>query len=419
MVVPDIDPDLSAAIFPKNATGLLVLGRDAALEQAPTVNGGASARLARPVPGRIGAVRVEISDPALQAMVERAFSGTTGLYDPEAIHSAADELYATGMFYGIWPRIARGDIDGDTLVLHVDPSPPDLFAGGAAFESDRGGRLWATFKTRPVGRPVELSVALEHDRLHAGATLALRNPLADAPATAWVIAATVQETDVRLFENGRQNGESDVLRAGASVGLEWRRIDPDWVASGWVRGEFIHAGRDGESGFVAGPHVRFERVAELYRVVGLAPMIEAETRFGELNYHRVRGRGSLRFAINSFEGAVLTDATLASDEAPLDVIPALGDEHLLPGLAWGRYRDRARLVAGIDLAHRIIFDMNARLRLRAGGSADSFGSLDKAQWIPAAELGVMWWSPLGRIEAGLGIARRGRPRLDITLGSVF
>jgi hypothetical protein len=31
----------------------------------------------------------------------------------------------------------------------------------------------------------------------------------------------------------------------------------------------------------------------------------------------------------------------------------------------------------------------------------------------------MWWSPLGRIEAGLGIARRGRPRLDITLGSVF
>jgi hypothetical protein len=148
-------------------------------------------------------------------------------------------------------------------------------------------------------------------------------------------------------------------------------------------------------------------------------MIEAETRFGELNYHRARARGSLRFSIGTLTGAVLADATLASDEAPIDVLPALGDEHLVPGLAWGRYRNRARLVAGVDLAHRIVFDAHVRLRLRAGGGAESFGGLDTAQWTPGAELGVTWWSSLGRVEAGMGIARSNRPRLELAVGSIF
>jgi predicted acylesterase/phospholipase RssA len=420
LVEPSIDPDLSAAVFPNDATALLVLGRDAARDQAPAVsNGEPLARSARTPPGRIRAVRVEILDAGLRAMVERTFARSTGIYDPNAVLAMADELYATGLFYGLWPSVQRGDIDGDTLVVIADAAPPDLLAGGAAFESDRGGRVWAMFRTRPAERPIELSLAIEHDRLHAGATASLRNPLADAPATGWVMSATVEETDVRVFDERRQIGESDVLRAGLAVGLEWRRIDPDWVASGWLRGEYIHAGPEEQSGFAAGPQVRFERVAELPRVVGLAPMIEAETRFGELNYHRARARGSLRFSIATLTGAVLTDATLASDEAPIDVLPALGDEHLVPGLAWGRYRNRARLVVGVDLAHRIVFDANVRLRLRAGGGAESFGGLDTAQWTTGAELGITWWSSLGRVEAGMGIARSNRPRLELAVGSIF
>jgi hypothetical protein len=420
LVVPDIDPSLSAAIFPGNATGLLVLGRDAARAQAPIIsNDTPGPRTAHEPPARLGAVRVEIPDDGLRALVERTFARTIGTYSPAVVLAASDKLFATGLFHGIWPRVQAGDRDGDTLVVRADPVPPATFAGGGAYESDRGGRLWVMFRTRPRAGPVEMSAAIEHDPLHALAALGLRKPLAVAPATSWAVAVTLEESDVRLFEGRDRIGERDVLRAGAAIGLQWRRIEPDWVATGWLRAEYIDAGPNTEPGFAAGPHVRLERVPEVSRVVGLAPMIEAETRFGELAYNRVRARGSARFKIAGIEGAVLTDLTIASDEAPIDVLPALGDEHLVPGLAWGRSRERARLVAGVDLAHRLVLDAHLRFRLRAGGSADSFGALDQAQWIPGAELGLTWWSPLGKIEAGMGIASHGRPRLDLAIGAMF
>lgn len=419
LVTPDIDPNQSAAIFPTDATGLLVLGRDAARAQIPATAGDATIRSPKRPPGRILAVRVDAADEGLRSLVGRTFARTTGGYDPAAILDAADELLATGLFHGVWPHVQPGGPDGDTLVVVAEAVPPFTLAGGAAWESDRGGRLWAMLRARPSTNPVELAFAIQHEEMHALASVGLRRPLAVAPATAWVAAATIEESDVRLFDGREMTGERDVLRSGAAIGLEWRRLDPDWVASGWLRAEYIDAGEDSTAGFAAGPHVRFERIAEVSRVVGISPMIEAETRFGQTVYHRGRARGSIRFTVGALEGAVLTDATITSDETPIDAMPALGDEHLIPGLAWGRYRDRARLIAGLDLALRIMFDAHARLRLRVGGVGDTFGTLDQTRWIPGAEAGVTWWSPLGRIEAGLGIASRERPRIDIVLGAVF
>jgi len=61
----------------------------------------------------------------------------------DEILAAVDRLLATGLAYGVWPRIEadpeRGP-DAGVLIVRADAAPPVLANGAVAFESDRGGR---------------------------------------------------------------------------------------------------------------------------------------------------------------------------------------------------------------------------------------------------------------------------------------
>lgn len=421
LILPGMSPDQSAALFPADATALLVLGRDAALTQAPAVERARVERTKIPyVPERVVDIRVDVASEAMRGLVTRTFRHTLGTYDPAAIFAAADALYATGMFHGVWLRVVARDDDpaSATLLVRTDAVPPATLTGGVAYESDRRGRLWARLRARPRGGPLETSASLLLDEMTTSASVGARRPLNANPTFAATADAHVRRTDLRLFDGAGHTGELGVRRAGAALGMEWQRIEPDWAAGLWLVADHIETAR-GTGGAGTGALLRIGRVPELARVVGTAPLLEAEARFGSVEYRRARMRGSVDVALGDLQVAVLADATVTSRQAPHDARPALGDEHLLPGLRWGQARAPARLVTGLDLALPLVLDIHARARLRSGSTGETLDGALRGGWRPAAELGLTWWTPIGRVESAIGVARGGRPRIDVALGSVF
>lgn len=420
LILPDIDPDLFAAIFPDDPSALLVLGRDAALAAAPQMAHEAerSTYPAR-IPARITGLRIDAVTEAQREHVRQAFEHTLGEYDAAAIVRASDALYASGMYYGIWPRVVveEGDTTRATLVVRVDAAPPITVAGGAAYESDRRGRAWVVLRARPQGGPLEALASFLLDEIHAIGTLQLRRTLGGTPSIAVVTGAHLERTDVRLFDGADRVGEVGFERGGGVLGVEWHRIDPDWAAGLWLHGESV--GGDEAYDLAIGPRVRIERVPELSRVVGTAPLLEIEARFGDVDYHRARMRGSFDIAIGRLLVGAMADATVSSRQTPLDAQPALGDEHLVPGLAWGRARGPVRVVGGVDVAWPIFLRGHLRVRARMGAIAGGVEDLERQRWLPGAEAGVLWWTPIGRVGVSTGIARGGRPRIDVTIGSLF
>ena len=414
-IVPAIDPDLSAAVFPSDPTSLLELGRRAAERQAPLGPGRVAVRTARDAPSVISRVDIEAADPALRTLTARAFRSAAGPYDPDAILAAVDRLLATGLAYGVWPRIEadpeRGP-DAGVLIVRADAAPPVLANGAVAFESDRGGRAWGALAFRPFTQAATITLSGEHESLRASAALALRQPLHAAPSISIDAGASLTETEIRSFDD--ESPESEVRRAGAWAGARWMRIEPDWRAGIWMRAEQVLI--PGARGSAVGPYTRIERVEQLGLIVGVPFLVEAEARYGDFDYRRIRARASQRLSIGRLRLAALLDATSTNGAAPDDVRPALGDDHLVPGLAWGYDRNDARLVAGLDLAWPIPLDGHARIRIRSGATADRFEALDQARWWTGVEGAVTWWTPFGRIEGGVGVERRGRPRLELRFG---
>ncbi len=414
-IVPAIDPDLSAAVFPSDPTALVVLGREAAVRQAPPGPGRAARRTPRALPSRITRVEVESTDPGLRAVAARAFAAVAGPWDADAILAATDRVYASGLAYGVWPRIEAdpsGDGNAAVLIVRADAPPPLLARGALAFESDRGARAWLSLALRPSAGSTTVTFAAEHETLRAEASLGVSRPLHAAPPIALDAGLHLVETEVRTFTDGQP--EIDIQRAGAWAGMSWNRFDPDWRAGAWLRADRIET--PDQHGHALGPHIRIERVEPLGLVVGVPFLVEAEARFGDFDYRRSRVRASLGGSLGKLRTAVLFDVTATSGAAPDDARPALGDEHLVPGLEWGRAREDARFVAGVDVAWPIPLEGHARLRFRTGAAAPSFETLDDARWTRGVEAGLTWWTPFGRVEGGVGIARRGRPRFELRVG---
>src|SRR5690606_76489 len=82
-----------------------------------------------------------------------------------------------------------------------------------------------------------------------------------------------------------------VRRAGGWLGLERRRLAPDLVASVSLIGEDVEV-EDGARGLAAGPFVRLGALEPPSRVVGVAPVAEAEWRVGDVGYRRGRAAGA-------------------------------------------------------------------------------------------------------------------------------
>lgn len=418
LILPKLEPGFSGATFPDDPTSLIEIGLAAArtgLPRLPTTGRGA-----RPLPQpprAFSSLLIEAPDSALAQMTRRAFASLVRQsYSADAVAAAVDALYTTGLFEAVWPRVN----EADALVIRVDGPPRLSVAAGAHFEADRGGRGWASLD-RYVAfarRPAILSASGSLEGLSRSVAMSIRLHSLLLPGLAWSAGAHAQEHDVRDFTDDVVTTK-EYLRRGGWMGIEFPHILRERSTILSIKAEWIDS-ELGESGFAAGPLIRWSAVDPNDRVAGLPLLIEAERRWGDFDYTRLAARGSYTFLVGrrGLQLAPLLQIRGVSEQAPLDVHPALGDDHLVPGLRWGEQRAPINAALGVDIAHPLLTGF-VTLRTRAGSAVSQLQHATSSRWHTGIQAGMLWPSPIGNVEFGYGIATVGDGRFDLSVGRRF
>lgn len=420
-VVPDIDPGFYGITFPADPDPLFRTGLAAALRDVPAVPPRPERRPLPPAPRAFGELRIEAPDSATAALARQVFrKAVRGPYDPDCVLRAVSRLYTTGLFEGIWPRV-EGEGPEPALVVRVEAQPAISIAAGLGYDTDRGGRLWAAWQRNRalLGAPAVLTAALSLDPLEQWATGSLRvHPLRLSPLVASA-GAYARETDARFFRDDESTGDADVVRLGGWAGVEYQELLADRVGAATLRVERI-AVEDGRTGFSAGPYLRIAGPQAETPVVGGPLEAEAEARWGGFSYRRAAAQLSVERRIGELRLAAVGDVATTGGDVPPDVLPALGDDHRMPGYRWGEGRGRSRVMAGLDVAHRAPFGGFARVRARVGGVSDGLGDFGGAGlWVSGVEVGGLWTTPFGAVTLGAGFSSAGDRILLLDLGSRF
>jgi hypothetical protein len=417
-LVPRLPPTFGGVTFPGDPTPLFEIGYQsvAAGNDSLRFTGRPPRTLPAP-PARINRLLIEAPDSALAALARHHLSGIApGDYAPHRVLKAVDRLYSTGLFEGIWPRVEDAPDGGADLTIRLESPPRFSINAALGYDSDRYGRAWVSLlhggsvgRTPVIGSLTGLATAREQS---ASAELRLY-PVAVAPLVTSV-GAYFREADVRFVRPG---DDVEVMRVGAWLSLEAHRLLAERFGAATLRVDYLST--DGRSGWTVGPQLRIYEPQSEQPVVGATALAEAGARWGEFTYQEARARGSLGFRRGKLLAAVLGDAVALWGDAPLDVVPTLGDEHLVPGYRWGEPRGMARAVAGLDLAYPFPGGGYLRARMRGGAVGAALERLDEAPWAVGGEIGLFYRSPFGAVSIGLGANNRTEPRLVLDLGSEF
>jgi predicted acylesterase/phospholipase RssA len=473
LVLPKLEPSQSPADYPVDPTPLLELGLEAALDTLPPGPGVIAPREPRPLPESMPPLVMKTNGYLLEPFVRRAFEPLqSSPFDEARVLDTVDRLYATGLFDAVWPSIEQSPaamsststpVDslsmsveaGDSLTVNIgsgdsltvtengaDPAPSvateagSIFAiraeergsssilAGLGYDNDRGGRIWSSFRSLTMSGewPFELAAEGSVDGVDAWGALSARVASLRPRVSAWTAGLSYGESEVRFLELETDEGDPEVTRFGVWLGAEWQRIEPGVQASAGVRVEEIEL--EGEGGGSVGPWFQFGATPRLAREVGNDPSVQADLRFGTVDYWTVRAKGSHARQLGPVAAAVLADVTGVSEESPPDVVPAMGDEWLMPALRWGERRGRVRAVAGIDAAHGGPLGSSLRLRLRGGAIVDELRSdtavySGETRWLGGAGVSLLWWTFLGKVEVGAEAGTLGDRRLLVSLGPDF
>lgn len=428
LIVPPLPPDLSATVFPADPSKLIAAGyvgaRDAVGGQQPADPGDrhASPRNALPrhdPPPRdqvsFRTLHVDVDSPALEALVERALGspGPDG-YRTREVLRAVDRLYATGLFQAVWPWVEADPTGELALRVRADAAWSRAVEGALAYDTDRGPRGWARAGSllSAFGWPAVVSAAGSLERRRGWLTAGVESPLPIWPSLRVSAAAHATGAEPRVATGE----EVEVWRAGGQLGLDWLSVEPEAAAALALVVERL-AVEGGESGVAAGPELRLQGVEPLVRAAGLSPSLTGTMRAGAVRYWTASAGASLDLSLRRLQVAPLGHAAFASARAPADVVPGLGDDRLIPGVAphVARTPGHARLVAGLDLAYPLPHETTVRLRTRTGVSADP-ARPDDAVWRTGTGLSLLWWTPFGQVEVGAEYDLEGSARLLLQLG---
>ena len=428
LVLPDLDPAQTGFTYPVDPSPIMRAGLSAALREIKPGPEGARATGTRAVPAdpaSLGALAVDTPGSPLGPFVERAFRKfPEARYDPRRIFDTVDRLYATGCFDGVWPSVEDTTrIDRPSWIVRAEGEARVSAAGAVGFDNDRGGRIWASLHRTEVisSTPVQLALEGSANGVERGTAISLRIPSL-GPPTAWSAGGTLSESRIPFLVTAGSSESAEVHHAGGWIGAEWLRIQPAVEGAAVFRGERITSDF-GPSGASFGPFVRLGVLPRLVEIVGTAPSVEGEVRFGDVHYRRARLKGCVSRSFGPLAFALLGDGEIVSSGAPLDVVPAMGTEFLVPALRWGERRGKARGVSGVDVAYSFPFEGTLRLRLRDGVVADEMradGTFGKeSTWLGGAGLSGLWWTPYGRVEVGGEVGTLGDRRVVVRLGQDF
>ncbi len=422
LIVPDIDPGFWGITFPAELEPLFRLGREAALRDAPRGPGRRERRALPPAPRAFSALRVEAPDSATVRLARHVFrDAAPGAYDPARVLAAVDRLYTTGLFEAVWARVEEGGAE-PTLVLRLEAPPRTSLAGAAGFDTDRGARIWAAFQRfgSLMRAPAVLTADGSLDPLRQWASASARvYPVRLSPvvgsAGGYVSGAVVRDFDAA----GARGNDLGVTRFGAWAGVEFQQLLAQRVASATMRAERVVV-EDGASGFSVGPLLRLSAPRADYPVAGVPLDAQVEARWGDFAYRRAQIRGSVGWGRGPIRVAAVGDFATASRHAPPDLLPALGDEHAVPGYRWGEGRGRTRMVAGADAAYRLRVGPYLRARVRGGRVTDEVAELGDADgWVSGADVGLVTSTPFGLFSLTAGAHRKGNLRLTLDIGQRF
>lgn len=419
-IVPPLPPTFGGITFPGDPTPLFRIGYQAVAQVADTVRFTGRPRRTLPAPPtRFSGLVIEAPDSALAAYARAAFASVApGEYAPERVLTTVDRLYTTGLFEGIWPRVEGDGAEAARLVVRVEAPPRFSLAGAIGYDSDRFGRAFLSVQQSAsvAGAPAVANLSglatAREQMLSADMRL---YPVRLAPFVAST-GAYFRETDVRFVRRG---DDVEVTRTGVWGSLELHQLLAERVAQGVVRAEWIDVAHGG-GGWSFGPLLRVSEPQSERPIVGVTALAEAEARWGGYQYQQARARGSYAMRRGVVLAALVADAATVFGDAPPDVVPALGDEHLVPGYRWGEGRGSARLVGGADAAYPIPGGAYLRTRLRAGAVGRGLGRVvSQAPWAVGGDVGLFYQSPFGALSLAVGMNNRSEPRVVIDLGPEF
>jgi predicted acylesterase/phospholipase RssA len=416
LVLPRIPSGFSESRFPVDASRLLRAGYDAARLLPPAVPPSVAAsplpvlRRAGNPPVRIREVRVEAEDPAVRRLVSRIMAPAAGTYDPALVVARTAALYDTGLFQGIWPRVelpgAGDDGDDGVLVVGVVPVSRTSLAAAAHWDDDVGAGAWASLRHRVTAiTPIELHAGVQLGELGRRASIDASVFSSVAPGMIWNAGAHAGDAEVRrLAGNGVAVGDTDrVRRAGGWAGAERQGA---WFMAAHLRAEHVddQAYADGLErgvrGWSVGPFVQLARTEHPETVIGASPLLQAEWRTTDVEYARLRARGSVGLRVRRLRAAVMLDLASVTAGAPPDARPAT-TRQLAPWLPAGSLRGLSLGAAGVDVAYPIPMDGYLRLRTRIVATGGDWLDLHRpALWRGGAEIGAAWPAIIGRIEVG-------------------
>lgn len=417
-VRPDLPPGFFAFVFPRDPGFLVDAGLAAALRTLPTAPAGAGGppRPRGAAPKTLTGLRVVTPLPGLDPLVHAAFEGAApGPYDAAAILTGVDRLYATGLFDAVWPQVVGGE-----LVVRAEPRPRGSVAAAAGFDEDRGARGWLALDAWDVvGAPAEASLLVAADGLRREGALRLGVHAPWARPT-WTLGGLGRATVIREIQDTTGDDDADVRRAGGWVGAELRTLAPRWVLEAQFRGESVWA-TDGPDGGAWGPVLSARSARAGFEPVGVPTALVLEARAGGVDYRAGRLRAALVGGAGRLRLAAVVRAEAVDGTAPLDALPALGDDRWMPGMRWGDDRARRLLAAGGDAAYPLLpFGGWLRLRLRAGLARGAVAPLvAPGDAVGGAALEAVWATPVGPLEAGFGADTRGDGRFMLSVGRGF
>jgi len=350
----------------------------------------------------------------------RAVGKTLGLASGTQVDTAAlgrglEELGSGEWYRGIWldPGPAGDQVSFSPLIV---PEPSRLAAGGIAYSSDLGGRVWLGVMDRALlGSSAQGSVAIIAGQLRQELAFDFRLPKQAAGRAVPVLGIDLAHENVRYYVTDSTlpspaqfsepvNEATMNLGVAQSLGGAWS-IEISALGSTWAehgRGAHLTGGvaaalgdgaPDGEPGLNA-----------QYSLTGA--------------YTRLAIDGGVSAKVKQLKMA-LTGRYGWGTDLPLQLTFPLGGTDAFPGLHYAEVRGDREAMVKLSLVHPIVAPVSILLEGATGQVATGGGAVPGGVWWVGGRAGLEAATPLGMVRVDYGMTRDNMSLVTVRLGRWF